>query len=161
MRISVIGAGDCAGEVYERAREVGRLLAERGHTLICGGLGGVMEAASKGACLAGGRVIGILPGSDPGEANPFVTCPVSTEMGMMRNYLVVQNGEAAIAVSGGYGTLSETAMALKLGRRVICLGGWTGIDGVEVAQTPEEAVELAEGKEPGSRLVAGSDSETS
>jgi len=120
-----------------------------------------MEAASKGACLAGGRVIGILPGSDPGEANPFVTCPVSTEMGMMRNYLVVQNGEAAIAVSGGYGTLSETAMALKLGRRVICLGGWTGIDGVEVAQTPEEAVELAEGKEPGSRLVAGSDSETS
>jgi hypothetical protein len=144
MRISVIGAGECAGEVYERAREVGRILAERGHTLICGGLGGVMEGASKGACLAGGRVIGILPGSDPGEANPFVTCPVTTDMGMMRNYLVVQNGDAAIAVSGGYGTLSEMAMALKLGRRVVLLGGWTGIAGVEVAETPEEAVDRAQ-----------------
>jgi hypothetical protein len=141
MRISVIGAGACAGEVFEQARKVGSLLAEMDHTLICGGLGGVMEAASKGACLAGGRVIGILPGSDPWEANPFVTCPVTTEMGMMRNYLVIQNGEAVIAVSGGYGTLSEIAMALKLGRRVVCLGGWTGVDGVEIAETPEEAVD--------------------
>ncbi len=141
MRISVIGAGECAGEVYEQAREVGRILAEREHTLICGGLGGVMEGASKGACLAGGRVIGLLPGSDPREANPFVTCPVTTEMGIMRNYLVVQNGDAAIAVSGGYGTLSEISMALKLGRRVVLLGGWTGIDGVEIAETPREAVD--------------------
>lgn len=144
MRISVIGAGECSGEVYEQAREVGRILAEREHTLICGGLGGVMEGASKGACLAGGRVIGILPGSDPREANPFVTCPVTTEMGMMRNYLVVQNGDAAIAVSGGYGTLSEISVALKLGRRVVLLGGWTGIGGVEIAETPLEAVDRAQ-----------------
>ncbi|MCF8030568.1 MAG: TIGR00725 family protein [Desulfohalobiaceae bacterium] len=146
MRISVIGAGECAGEIYGLAREVGRILAERGHILVCGGMGGVMEAASKGACLAGGQVIGILPGSDPREANPFVTCAVTTEMGIMRNYLVVQNGGAAIALSGGYGTLSEIGMALKLGRKVLLLGGWKQIDGVQPVASPEEAVDRAQAR---------------
>ena len=144
MRISLIGAGDCPESIYESARELGRILAERGHELICGGLGGVMEAAAKGASQAGGRVIGILPGPDPSKANPFVTCAVATDLGIMRNYLVVLNGEAAIAVSGGYGTLSEIAMARQLGRKVVHLHGRHAVEGVISAVSPQEAAELAE-----------------
>ncbi len=144
MRISVVGAGECPRETYATAQELGNLLAERGHVLICGGLGGVMEAASKGACLAGGQAIGILPGPDPRQANPYVTCRIATNMAEMRNYLVVLNGEATIAVSGGYGTLSEIALARKLGRKVILLGGWENLPGIVRAYSPREAVESAE-----------------
>ena len=142
-RLSVIGAGTCDAATFETARRVGALLAGRGIEVVCGGLGGVMTAACQGAREAGGRSIGILPGDDPAAANPFVDVPVVTGLGIARNVLVVKNGEAAIAVAGGAGTLSEIGVALKLGRPVVAIGNHAGLDGVRPATTPEQAVALA------------------
>ena len=108
--------------------------------LVCGGLGGVMEAACRGAKGGGGTTVGILPGADRGEANEFVDVAIPTGLGEARNALVVRAAEALIAVGGGYGTLSEIALALKAGKRVVGLGSWD-IEGVERAGTPEAAVE--------------------
>lgn len=119
---------------------MGRLLAERGAVLVCGGLGGVMEAACRGAKDGGGTTVGILPGTDRGEANEFVDVAIPTGLGEARNALVVRAAHALIAVGGGYGTLSEIALALKAGKRVVGLGSWD-IDGVERVDTPEAAVE--------------------
>lgn len=141
-RVSVIGSGSCDAAVYETARELGGLLARSGYEIVCGGLGGVMTAACQGAREAGGRSLGILPGDDPAEANPFVDIPVVTGLGMARNVLVVKNGEAVVAVSGGAGTLSEIGMALKLGRPVVVLGHFDALAGVTPAQTPRQAVAL-------------------
>ena len=143
MRVSVIGSGDDDPEATEAAAGVGRLLGERGHVVVCGGLGGVMEAACRGASEAGGRALGILPGDDPSAANPHVETAVATGMGNARNVLVVLNGDAAIAVAGSTGTLSEIGHALDFGRPV------AGIDthdvpGVEAVETPEAAVEYVE-----------------
>src|SRR6056297_1460786 len=115
MRVTVIGGGTVTEAEAETAEEVGRLLGERGHTVVCGGLGGVMEAACAGAAEAGGETIGILPGEDPGAANQYVSTPIATGMGNARNVLVVLNGEATIAVSGSTGTLSEIGHALDFG----------------------------------------------
>jgi uncharacterized protein (TIGR00725 family) len=104
------------------ATEVGRHLANAGAVLICGGLGGVMEAAARGAREAGGRTMGLLPGTDADEANPWIELPVATGLGEARNLLVVRTGEAVIAIGGGWGTLSEIALARKIGRRVVTLG---------------------------------------
>ncbi len=148
MRVSVIGGGTAGGDDAGVAERVGRLLAERGHTLVCGGRGGVMEAACRGASEADGRTIGILPGTDAREANPYVDVPIVTGIGEMRNVLVVRNGEAAIAIGGRYGTLSEMGFALKIGRPVAGLGTHD-VEGVQAVETPEEAVRCVESRVEG------------
>jgi uncharacterized protein (TIGR00725 family) len=119
---------------------VGRELGSRGAVLVCGGLGGVMEAACSGAKEAGGTTIGILPGSDRSAANEHVDFAIPTGLGEARNALVVRAADALVAVGGGYGTLSEIAFALKAGKRVVGLGSWD-IEGVEPAASPAAAVE--------------------
>ena len=141
--IGVIGASEATPAGYAAAREVGRLIAEAGAVLVCGGLGGVMEAASRGCAEAGGLVLGILPGAEAGEANPYVGIPVSTNMGHARNIIIAHTAQSLIAVEGEYGTLSEMAIGLKLGRQVIALENRFSLEGVVVASTPREAVRLA------------------
>ncbi|HZB05185.1 MAG TPA: TIGR00725 family protein [Thermoleophilaceae bacterium] len=136
--VAVVGPGD--GGDLAAAETVGRGLAARGAVLVCGGLGGVMEAACRGAKRAGGTTVGILPGTDRGEANEFVDVAIPTGLGQARNALVVRAADAVIAVGGGYGTLSEIALALKAGQRVVGLGSWD-IEGVERVDTPQAAVE--------------------
>ena len=148
MLISVIGAGVAPPHTTTQAEAVGRALAERGHTIVCGGLGGVMEAVCRGARDAGGHTIGILPGDDPSSANPHVEFPLPTGLGIARNALVARAGSAVIAIDGSYGTLSEIAFALKFGKPVVVLGTWplqdtTGTDPIVRAATPTEAVDLA------------------
>jgi hypothetical protein len=147
--IAVIGDAHCAEEVAALAEAVGRELAQRGAVLVCGGLGGVMEAACKGAKSAGGLTVGILPTASRQDANPYVDVPIVTGMGQARNVLVVQSAQAVIAVHGEYGTLSEIAHALKLGIPVVGLHTWRLTkDGQErtvivQAATAQEAVERA------------------
>lgn len=142
LQIAVCGGGSCSAEVYDTARSVGRIIALHGHTLICGGLGGVMEAAACGAKEAGGLVVGILPG-DRAEANPYLDVAIGTGMAHARNVIIVRSADAVIALPGKAGTLSEIAIALKIGCRVISLGSWNVL-GVLEAATPEDAVDLAE-----------------
>jgi uncharacterized protein (TIGR00725 family) len=118
---------------------VGREVAARGALLVCGGLGGVMEAACRGAKDAGGRTVGILPGTDRAAANPFVDIAIPTGLGEARNALVVGAADGLIAVGGGYGTLSEIALALKAGKRVVGLDSWD-IEGVVAVGDPAAAV---------------------
>jgi uncharacterized protein (TIGR00725 family) len=140
VQIAVIGSG---AEHEERAEAVGRLLAERGATVVTGGRGEVMAAASRGAKSAGGTTIGIVPGESQAEANAWVDHVVVTGIGHARNLAVVASGDSVIAVGGRHGTLAEIGLALTLGRRVVVLEpGWE-IEGTLRARTPEEAVELA------------------
>lgn len=141
--ISVIGAGSADADLYATARAVGSEIARRGAVLVCGGRGGVMEAACRGAVETGGLAVAILPGDDKAGANPYATLVIPTGLGHARNVLVVQSGEAVIALPGEAGTMSEVALALKTGRPVIGLGAWGEVDGVERADTPTEAVALA------------------
>jgi uncharacterized protein (TIGR00725 family) len=149
VQITVIGASEGADEVLRDAEAVGRGIAEAGAVLVCGGLTGVMEAASKGAAEAGGTVLAVLPTLSPADANPYVTHAVATGTGHARNLAVVASGEAVIAVGGEWGTLSEIAYARKLGRPVVAIQSWTlrnhaGTDlGIVEADTPEEAVKAA------------------
>jgi uncharacterized protein (TIGR00725 family) len=145
--ISVIGGGRCGPTEYELAEEVGRLVALAGATLICGGLGGVMEAAARGAKDAGGTAIGILPGHDRGAANPYLDHVLTTGLGYARNLAVVSSGDAVVAIGGGYGTLSEIGLAAKIGRPVVILGGWRlqndqEPDGVLYASSAGDALRL-------------------
>ena len=141
--IAVIGAGETTREEDEAAREVGRFIAREGFALVCGGLGGVMEAACQGASEEGGLTVGILPGTRASDANPFVKIAIVTGMGHARNILIVQSASAVVALPGGPGTLSEVALALKVGAPVVALGAWQNIDGLHMANTPEEAVKKA------------------
>jgi uncharacterized protein (TIGR00725 family) len=138
----VVGPGDATAEQEAAAEEVGRLLARRGAVVVCGGLGGVMEAACRGARGEGGVAVGILPGLDRGAANPHASVAIATGLGEARNALVVRAADSLIAVGGAYGTLAEIALALKAGKPVVGLGTWE-IDGVERAEGPESAVEAA------------------
>lgn len=138
--IGVIGAGQATEEGKKQAYAVGRLIAERGAVLVCGGLGGVMEAASRGCCEAGGEVLGILPGDSRKTANPYVTLPIVTAMGHARNVIIAQTADALIAVEGEYGTLSEIAIGLKLSKPVVQLGSWLQVDAGHQVATPEQAV---------------------
>ena len=138
-RVSVIGSGSCDPETGRTARTLGRLLAERGFTIVCGGLAGVMAAACQGAKEAGGTTIGILPGDVADAANPFVDIPIVTGIGIARNVLVVKNGDVVAAVAGAAGTLSEIGIALKLGRPVVAIGAHAALPGVIPAAGPEEA----------------------
>lgn len=143
IQIAVIGDGQPPAEVAGWAEEVGRLLAQRGAVVVCGGLGGVMAAAAQGAAAAGGLTVGILPTYDAKTANPAIAVTIPSGMGEARNVLVVAAGHAVIALPGSYGTQSEVALALKLGKTVIGVRAWGEVQGVQVAQTPAEAVELA------------------
>ncbi|MDQ2981314.1 MAG: TIGR00725 family protein [Actinomycetota bacterium] len=139
MQVSVIGSGS---EHEARAEEVGRLLAERGCSVVTGGLGEVMAAAARGAKSAGGVTIGILPGESRSTANEWIDHAVVTGLGHARNFIVAASGDAVIAVGGSWGTLSEIAFAMRLGRPVVILEpGWQ-LDGVDRAASPAEAVEL-------------------
>ena len=140
IQVSVIGSGT---EHEENAEQIGRLLAERGATVVTGGLGDVMAAAARGAKSVGGTTIGILPTETRGSANEWIDHVVVTGIGHARNLAVVASGDAVIAVGGRYGTLAEIGLALTLGRPVIVLEpGWQ-VEGTQRAQTPTEAAELA------------------
>ena len=141
--VAVVGSGVATGELYEEAREVGRLVAERGATIVCGGLSGVMEAAARGATEAGGAAIGILPDEDRRRQNEYLTYSVATGAGQARNLAVVCSGDVVIAVGGEYGTLSEIGLARKVGRPVVVLEGWDLGEHVTVAPSPLAAVEAA------------------
>jgi len=139
--IGVIGAGQCDEKIYGQAREVGAGIAMAGATLICGGLGGVMEGACQGAYEVGGQTVGILPGAERTQANPYVMIPVVTDLGHARNILIVRTADILVAISGGYGTLSEISIALKLGKPVIGLHTWPDMKGIQYVTTPDQAVE--------------------
>ncbi len=141
--IAVIGGSEASPEVYALAREVGRELARRGAVLLCGGLGGVMLAAARGAAEAGGVSVGILPDGDRRRANPYLTYSLATNLGHARNMLLAHSADAVIAVDGGYGTISEAAIALKLGKPVIALSPGWNLSGLRHAASPLEAVTLA------------------
>jgi len=143
MQIGVIGPGDCGADVEALAEEVGREVARRGAVLVCGGLGGVMRGAARGAKAENGLTLGILPGADPADANDFIDIVVPTGMGEARNALVVRASDAIVAVHGGYGTLSEIALALGTGVPVVGLETWRITDDVVNAADPEEAVAAA------------------
>ena len=147
--IGVMGAAQCDEQTYEMARRVGSLVAQRGAVLLCGGRGGVMEAAARGAKEAGGLTVGIMPGMNASETppNPFVDVAIFTGMRDGRNWVNVCASDAIIAISGGYGTLSEIALALKTGKPVVLLHSWElpprDAAPLYVAETAEQAVELA------------------
>jgi uncharacterized protein (TIGR00725 family) len=136
MQIAVIGKGECTPEEYEAARRAGALLAGEHAILCCGGRGGVMEAACRGAREAGGTTVGILP--DTGTGNPYLDVVIRTGMGYGRNVVLVQSADAVVAIGGGYGTLSEIAVALKAGKRVFGYRTWE-IEGVARCDDPGEA----------------------
>jgi uncharacterized protein (TIGR00725 family) len=152
-QIAVIGNGSCeeGSEVWGLAEEVGRGLAEAGVTVVCGGLGGVMEAASRGAAQAGGEVVGIVPGISVEEANPHCTHVVASAIGYARNLAVVASGDVVIAIGGEWGTLSEIGHARTFGKTVVALRSWgltgrermEGAPGVVPVETAAEAVAAA------------------
>jgi uncharacterized protein (TIGR00725 family) len=146
-QIAVIGAGHENADIERLAEEVGREIAASGAILICGGLGGVMEAAARGAKEKGGTTVGILPGTDKAEANKYIDIKIATAMSHARNAIITRTADAVIAVGGEYGTLSEIAFGLKLGKSVIVLESakseLTDVKGVKLAKTPKEAVEMA------------------
>lgn len=145
MRVSVIGGSSIDDETSERAREVGQLLGERGHTVVCGGLGGTMAAVCEGARAEGAETIGILPTERRERANEWVTTPIATGMGNARNVLVVLNGDAVVAIDGAAGTLSELGHALDFDRPVAGLDTHdVDLDGFEAVETPTAAVEYVE-----------------
>jgi uncharacterized protein (TIGR00725 family) len=147
--ISVIGAGQASDDEAAAAEEIGRLIAEAGAILVCGGLGGVMDAAARGCETAGGTSVGILPGDDRTHGSPHLTVRVATGLGEARNAIVARAADAVIAVGGEFGTLSEIAFALKMGKPVVGLGTWSldleGLPGdpLQRAATPADAVAKA------------------
>jgi uncharacterized protein (TIGR00725 family) len=152
--VAVVGDSDPrgpdAGRILEWAEEVGRHLARGGATVVTGGLGGVMRAASRGALGAGGDTVGILPSADAADANEYVRVPIATGLGVARNIIVVTAADAVVAVGGRHGTLSEIGMALRMGRQVVALASWRvesehrlGGPRVHRVRTPREASELA------------------
>ncbi len=152
LLVGVVGPGTEDPVLAALGEEVGRRLAEAGAVLVCGGLGGVMAAACRGARAAEGLTVGLLPGTDPSAANPWVRVALATGLGEMRNVLVARAAAALIAIGGGYGTLSEVAFALKIARPVVGLQTWdllrpggAGDQGIVRAADPEEAVALAIG----------------
>jgi len=142
-QIGVVGSGECGEEVRRLALAVGEAIGRSGAVLVCGGLGGVMEAAARGAQAAGGLTVGILPGLSRHDANSHIIVPIVTGLSHARNVIVARSSDVLIAVAGGYGTLSEIAIALKLGKPVIGLRTWAVSDEVIQVDDPAEAVEIA------------------
>ncbi len=142
VRVGIIGGNNPEAKHLDMASRVGELVARAGAILVCGGLGGVMAAAASGAKKAGGLTLGILPGSAPEEANPYIDIPIATGMGYSRNSLVAMNSDVLIAIDGEYGTLTEIAYGNIYGKKVIGLDTWD-MKGVIKASSAEEAVEMA------------------
>ena len=141
IQIGVVGAGDAGSAEMAWAEAVGQELARSGVVLLCGGLSGVMEAAARGARSAGGVTVGILPGPDRLAANPHIQIGVATDLGQARNVVLVRSADGLIAIGGGYGTLSEIAIALKTGKPVVSIGSWDLGLPVVAACDPNDAVE--------------------
>ncbi len=141
MYIAVVGGQQSTEEEDRLAYELGKLLAEAGHVLVCGGLGGVMESACRGAKEGGGTTVGILPGAFRSDANRYVDVAIATDMGQCRNAIIVRTADAVIAVGGEYGTLSEIAMALKMGKQVVAIRSWSllrqGIKDERIVEAPD------------------------
>ena len=144
LYIGIIGSGICSSAVYSLAENMGAEIGRRGWTLVCGGLGGVMEGASKGCFENGGLTVGILPGFTKESANPYIKVPVPTGLGDGRNLLVVRASDVLVAISGGYGTLSEIAMALKMNKKLIGLQTWKHIEGIRHVYNTVDAVQEIE-----------------
>jgi len=144
VHIGVIGAGDCPQELYALARELGQHIGRKKWVLFCGGLGGVMQAAAEGCSREGGMTVGLLPGNEKDSANPYIKLPIPTGIGEGRNLLVVRASDVVVALSGGYGTLSEIGLALRIGKPVVGLKTWPGIDGIEYVETAEQAIGAVE-----------------
>lgn len=147
--IAVVGPSAATPAEHQLGEEVGRLIAEAGAVLVCGGLGGLMEAAASGCAKAGGRSVGILPGGSRIGANPYLTVAVATGMGEARNAIVVRSADAVIAIAGEFGTLSEIALALKMGKPVVGLQTWElakggrPVEAIVRAASPADAVSTA------------------
>jgi len=147
--VAVVGAGDAGDDDLAVAEDLGRELALRGAVIVCGGLGGVMEAVCRGARAAGGRTLGILPGDDRRQANPYVEVAVATGLGEARNLLVVRTADSVVAVGGEFGTLSEIAFALRLGIPVVGISTWElakegrSVDAIVRVSTAAEAAAAA------------------
>lgn len=142
IRIGVIGGASPEKKWLAVAFEVGTFIAKNNGVLVCGGLGGIMESAAKGAKQAGGLTLGILPGNSPQDANSFIDIAMATGLGYTRNSLVAMNSDTLIAINGEYGTLSEIAFGIIYGKKVIGIGTWD-IKGVQTVSSAEEAVKLA------------------
>jgi uncharacterized protein (TIGR00725 family) len=149
VHVAVVGASDASDDDLAVAEDLGRELAARGAVVVCGGLGGVMEAVCRGARQAGGHTVGILPGDDRRQANPHVEVAVATGLGEGRNLLVIRTADAVVAVGGGFGTLSEIAFALRLGRPVVGLATWElskggqAVDAIVRVATAADAADAA------------------
>jgi len=143
LQIAISGGGACTRATARLARAVGREIADAGAVLVCGGRGGVMAAAARGASERGGTVLGLLPGYDHGAGNRHLTLRVPTGLGHARNVLVAAAGDVLIALPGRHGTLSEVALARVLGRPVVGLGAWHDVDGVARARDARDAVRRA------------------
>jgi len=140
--VAVVGPGEATAEETRVAEAVGRGLADAGAVVVCGGLGGVMSAACRGASAAAGTTVGLLPGTDRNSANEWVEVALPTGLGELRNGLIIRAADAVIAVGGAYGTLSEIALALRAGVPVIGLNTWE-IEGIEAVESATEAVTRA------------------
>jgi len=144
--VGIIGAGEADAGLTELARAVGRGIAEMGAVLVCGGMDGVMSAACQGAKEKGGVTVGILPGAEKFEANPYVDIAIATGLGEARNLVIIRTADILVAIGGSYGTLSEIGFALKMGKRVIGLKTWQ-IDGIIQANSIEQVLRLIKQKE--------------
>ena len=142
ISIGVIGAGECPDSIYILSRMVGFEIGKRGWTMVCGGLGGVMDGAARGCIEGGGVTVGILPGLEKHVANPFIKIPIATGLGEGRNLIIVRTSDILIAISGGYGTLSEIALALKMGKSVIDLETWKNIQWIHYVKDLDEAIRM-------------------
>ncbi|MGQ9706786.1 MAG: TIGR00725 family protein [bacterium] len=143
IQISVIGGSNPPSWAKEASEEVGRLIAKKGAILICGGMGGVMKSACRGAKSEGGLTVGIIPYYEKERANSYLDVVIPTGLGLSRNTLVVASGDVVIAIDGNWGTFSEIALAKNLGKGVVALGVELELAGVEYVDTPEEAVRIA------------------
>ncbi len=143
LGIGVVGAGECDDPTADVAFQVGVAIARQGAILLCGGLGGVMSAAARGAKSGGGLTVGILPGSSPEQANPYIDIPIVTAMGQARNVILVQSCDAMVAIGGEFGTLSELALAFKTGVPCVGIGTWKIVPELYMTDDPVHAVDEA------------------
>ncbi|MCB2202100.1 TIGR00725 family protein [bacterium] len=141
--VAVVGAGKCSRKLRDKAAEAGRYIAEHGGVVVCGGLGGIMEGAARGAKEAGGTTIGILPSSERSDANEFIDFAIPTGFGEARNFLVIRTADAVVAFPGKYGTLTEMAFALQAGKPIVSVNAWTLSDEIVSVDDPIEAARMA------------------
>ncbi|MCH7526978.1 MAG: TIGR00725 family protein [Planctomycetes bacterium] len=141
--MAVIGAGKCSRKLRDMAAEIGRYVAENGGVLLCGGLGGVMEGAARGAKEAGGATIGIIPSENKADANQFIDYVIPTGFGQARNVLVVRAADAIVALPGKFGTLSEMAFALVSGKPIVSVQAWKLGEEIQQVEDPLEAAKIA------------------